>query len=233
MPANSFAAYAVAGFNGQLEEAIDELDASGISGEVPPHKLKSTLNAMGINLDKIAASLEGAAVFAEGSDRANLGGALVLTTNGSNEATETVAHIGTLLRSFGAPGVTAVTGKASGFSIHSAELGHYPLVVVAEDKRIAIGYGLAQTLRGVEVGGGGILGDQPAYKAGVSALGSTPISAYVDGPGALALAEALVPRTKTGFWEATKYLKKIGYVALGTAADGDRATAKLIVGLSE
>jgi hypothetical protein len=126
-----------------------------------------------------------------------------------------------------------VTGKASGFSIHSAELGHYPLVVVAKEKRIAIGYGLAQTLRGIEAGEGGILADQPGYKAAVSALGSTPISAYVDGPGALVLAEALVPRTKTGFWEATRYLKKIDYVALGTDTGGDRATAKLIAGLSE
>jgi hypothetical protein len=233
MPGNAFAALAVAGFNGQLEEAIDELDASGVSGEIPPHKLKSTLKAMGIDLDKIAASLEGAAIFAEGSGRANLGGALVLTTSDSSEAAETVAHIGTLLRNFGAPGVTAVTGKASGFSIHSAELGHYPLVVVAKEKRIAIGYGLAQTLRGIEAGGEGTLGDQPAYKAAVSALGGTPISAYVAGPGALALAEALVPKTKTGFWEATPYLKKIEYVALGTDAGGDRATAKLIAGIEK
>jgi hypothetical protein len=195
--------------------------------------LKSTLKAMGIDLDKIAASFDGAAAFAEGSGKDNLGGALVLTTNGSGEAAETVANIGKLLRSFGAPGVTAVTGKASGFSIRSSELGHYPLVVVAEEHRIAIGYGLAQTLRGVEVGGGTTLGDQPGYKAAVSSLGSTPISAYVDGPAALNLAEALVPRKESGFWEATRYLKHIGYIALGTGTSGERATAKLIAGIEK
>jgi hypothetical protein len=233
LPGNAFAAFGVSGFSDQLEEAIDELDASGISGEVPPHKLKSTLKAMGIDLDKIAASLDGAAAFAEGSEKANLGGALVLTTSGSGEAAETVANIGKLLRNFGAPGVTAVTGKASGFSIRSSELGHYPLVVVAREQRIAIGYGLAQTLRGVEAGGGKTLADQPGYKAAVSSLGSTPISAYVDGPAALHLAEALVPRKESGFWEATRYLKHIGYIALGTGTSGERATAKLIAGIEK
>jgi hypothetical protein len=232
MPGGAFAAVAASGFSGQLEEAIDELDASGVSGEIPPHKLKSTLKAMGIDLDKIAASLEGAAVFAEGSNKGNLGGALVLTTDGSGEASETVANIGTLLRNFGAEGVTAVTGKASGFSIRDPELGHYPLVVVAKEDRIAIGYGLAQTLRGIGASGGATLGGDPSYDAAVSSLGSTPISAYVDGPGALGLAEALVPRTETGFWEATRYLKKISYIALGTGTNGDRATAKLIAGVN-
>jgi Protein of unknown function (DUF3352) len=233
MPGDAFAAFAASGFSEQLQEAIDELDASGIPGEVPPHKLRSTLKAMGIDLDKIAASLEGAAVFAEGSNKGNLGGALVLTTDGSDEAAETVANIGTLLRSFGAEGVTAVTGKASGFSIRRADLGHYPLVVVAKDDRIAIGYGLAQTLRGIGASGGATLGDDPNYDTAVSSLGSTPINAYVDGPGALGLAEALVPRTETGFWEATRYLKKISYIALGTGTSGDRATAKLIVGIGK
>lgn len=233
LPGDSFAAFAVSGFNEQLEEAIDELDKSGVPGEVPPNKLKSTLKAMGIDLEKIAASLEAAAVFAEGTGERNLGGALVLTTNGSDEAAETVANIGTLLRNFGAPGVTAVSGKASGFSIRSPELGHYPLVVVAREERIGIGYGFAQTLRGLGAEAGATLGDQPEYRAAVSSLGETPISAYVAGPEALELAEALVPREETGFWEATRYLKKIAYVALGTDMSGDQATAKLIVGIEK
>jgi hypothetical protein len=230
MPGDAFAAVAASGFGDQLQEAIDELDKSGIPGEVPPNKLKSTLKAMGIDLDKIAVSLEQAAAFAEGSEEGNLGGALVLTTDGSGEAKETVANIGTLLRNFGAKGVTAVTGKASGFSIRSEDLGHYPLVIVAKGDRIAIGYGLAQTLRGIDADGA-TLGEDPSYEAAVSALGGTPISAYVDGPGALTLAEALVPRDDADFWEATRYLKKIEYVVLGSETGGDRATAKLIAGV--
>ena len=61
----------------------------------------------------------------------------------------------------------------------------------------------------------------------------TPISAFVDGPAALKLAEALVPRSSTDFWEAVPYLKKISYIGLGSGADDELATAKLIAGLGK
>jgi hypothetical protein len=232
MPAGSFAAFAVSGFGEQLEEAIDNLDETGIPPELPPDKLKSTLSQAGVNLDKIAASLEDAAVYAEGNSRKTLGGALVVTAK-SDEAAEAIAALGTLLRGARVPGVTAVSGKASGFSISSSELGNKPLVVVAEESRIAIGYGLAQTLQGLELGSGPTLSSSAAYKAAVSSLGKTPISAYVSGASALHLAEALVPRSKKGFWEAVPYLKKIEYLALGSVPSDELATAKLIAGLEK
>lgn len=232
MPAGSVAAFAASGFGEQLEEAIDNIDESGIPPELPPNKLKSTLSQGGIDLDKIAASLEDAAVFVEGNSRNDLGGAMVVTANGS-EAADAITGLGTLLRGAKVPGVTAVSGKASGFSIRSAELGRKPVVVVAEGSRIAIGYGLAETLQGLEAGSGPTLSGSAAYKAAVSSLGSTPISAFVDGPGALHLAEALVPRSKKGFWEAVPYLKKIDYLALGAGNGDELATAKLIAGLEK
>ncbi len=232
MPAGSVAAFAASGFGEQVEEAIDNLDESGIPPELPPHKLKSTLSQAGIDLDKIAASLEDVAVYAEGNSRKTLGGALVVTASG-DEAAEAIAALGTLLRGAKVPGVTAVSGKASGFSIRSSELGGKPVVVVAEDGRIAIGYGLAETLQGLELGSGPTLSGSAPYKAAVASLGNTPISAYVNGAGALRLAEALVPRSKKGFWEAVPYLKKIEYLALGAGPSDEQATAKLIAGLGK
>jgi len=232
MPASSVAAFAVSGFGEQVEEAIDHLDESGIPPELPPHKLKSTLSQAGIDLDKIAASLEDAAVYAEGNGKKTLGGALVVTAKG-DEAAEAIAGLGTLLRGARVPGVTAVSGKASGFSIRSSELGGKPIVVVAENGRIAIGYGLPQTLQGLELGSGPTLSGSAAYKAAVASLGNTPISAYVNGAGALHLAEALVPHSKTDFWEAVPYLKKIEYLALGAGPSDELATAKLIAGLEK
>jgi hypothetical protein len=232
MPAGSFAAFAVSGFGEQVEEAIDNLDETGIPPDLPPNKLKSTLSQAGIDLDKIAASLEDAAVYAEGNSKKTLGGALVVTAKG-NEAAEAIAGLGTLLRGAQVPGVTAVSGKASGFSIRSSELGSKPIVVVSEDSRIAIGYGLAETLQGLELGSGPTLSGSAAYKAAVSSLGNTPISAYVNGASALHLAEALVPRSKKGFWEAIPYLKKIEYLALGAGPSDELATAKLIAGLEK
>lgn len=232
LPASSLAAFAFTDFGDQLEEAVDNLDASGIPPDLPPNKLKSTLSQAGIDLDKIVSSLEEAAVFAEGSSRNNLGGAMVLT-DGSGEAVDALASLGTLLRSARVPGVTAVGGNGSGFSIRSEELGPKPVVVVTKGDRIAIGYGLAQALAGLNAGSGATLSGTAGYKAAVTSLGKTPISAFVAGPAALRLAEALVPRSKTGFWEATKYLKKVRYIGVGTGTDDELATAKLIAGLKK
>jgi len=229
LPANSLAAFAFSGFGEQLEEAIDRLDEAGIPPDLKPNELKSTLSQAGVDLDKIAASLEDAAIFVEGSSRSDLGGAMVISASNS-EAADAVASLGTLLRSAGVPGLTAVSGKASGFSVHSPELGKKPIVVVAKGSRIAIAYGLAPALQGLS-GSAAALSNSPNYKAAVAALGKTPISAYVDGPAALGLAEALVPRSKSEFWEARPYLKKISYIGIGSGTNEELATAKLIAGL--
>src|SRR5262249_30786995 len=131
------------------------------------------------------------------------------------------------------PGITAVSGKASGFSITSSDLGDKPIVVVAKGDRIAIGYSLAPALAILNGGSGATLSTTSGYKAAASALGQTPISAYVDGPAALHLAEALVPRSKTDFWEAVPYLKKITYIGIGRGSDDEVATAKLIAGIGK
>ena len=48
-----------------------------------------------------------------------------------------------------------------------------------------------------------------------------------------ALAKALVPHSKTGFWEAVPYLKKIEFIAIGSGSNDEVATAKLIAGLKK
>jgi len=232
LPASSFAAFSTSEFSEQLEEAIDNLDEEGIPPDLEPGELKSTLEQAGIDLDKIAGSLEEAAVFAEGNSRSSLAGAMVVTSK-SSEAADAIASFGTLLRAARVPGITAVSGKASGFSISSSKLGGKPIVVVAKDDRIAIGYSLAPALAILNGGSGATLSSTPGYKSAVSALGKTPISAYVDGPAALHLAEALVPHSKTDFWEAVPYLKKITYIGIGRGADDEVATAKLIAGIGK
>jgi hypothetical protein len=49
----------------------------------------------------------------------------------------------------------------------------------------------------------------------------------------LRLAEALVPRSKTDFWEAVPYLKKVSYIGLGAGSSDELATAKLIAGIGK
>lgn len=232
LPGDAFAGFAVSGFGKQVKEAIDKLDEEGIPDTIPPGQLKKGLKQIGIDLEGLADSFQDAGAFAVGNSESSLGGALVLTTTGS-QATETVANIGKLLRSVQVEGVTALSGKYSGFSVRSDELGDKPLVVAAKEGRIAIGYGLPATLSGLLAGSGNgrTLSDEPAYSAAVDSLGATPITAFADGRAALRLADSLIPSSDDGFGEAKKYLRSIRFLALGSVTQGDLATAKLIVGL--
>jgi len=233
LPANAFAALGFGNFSEMFEEAIDSLDEEGVPPDLKPGELKSAMAQAGIDLDKIAASLDEAAVFAEGNDQASLGGAMVITAK-SAEAASAIGSLGTLLRAANVPGITAVSGKASGFSISSGILGKKGLVVVGRGDRVAIGYGLAQAITALNAGSGGAtLSGTSAYKAAAAALGKTPISGFVDGPAALQLAEALIPHSKSEFWEAAPYLRKITYVGIGSGSSGDLATAKIIAGIGQ
>ena len=234
LPGDSVAAFASADFGERFKEAIDELDAKGIPGEVPPHKFKSGLKEAGIDVETIGASLGDLGLFATGSTESSLGGAAVLTTKGSSEASNTVANIGLFLRAAGVSGVTAISGKASGFSIRSEDLGPKPLVIAAKGEKIAIAYGLPAATEALGAGSGQTLADDPTYKEGVSALGGTPISGFVAGKAALKLASALIPaHEKEGFLEAKRYLTKIDYLAIGAGSSGELATAKLIAGIGK
>jgi hypothetical protein len=233
LPAESFAAFAAADFGDRFEEAIDQIDANGIPGQIPAGQFKSGLKEAGIDVEKIAASVGDLGVFAEGNSESSLGGAAVLATKGSDEAANTVANIGLLLRSAGTPGVTAISGRASGFSIPDV-LGRKPLVIAAQGDRIAIAYGLPAATKALASGSGQTLADSSTYKQAVSALGSTPITGFVDGPAALRLASALIPTSeKEGFLEAKPYLSKIAYLAIGSGSSGELATAKLIAGIGK
>lgn len=232
LPADSFAAFAVSGFGAQLQEAIDSLDEEGIPDAVPPNQLKKGLKEIGIDLEAFADSLEDAGAFAVGTAEGNLGGALVLTTRGA-EGTKAIDKIGTLLRSVSVEGVTALSGKYSGFSVRDESLGGKPLVVAAKEGRIAIGYGMPATLTGLRAASGRTLEDNPAYDAAVAALGDTPIGAFADGPAALRLADALIPASDADFEAAKPYLDRIRYLAIGSGSEGEVATAKLIVGLGQ
>jgi hypothetical protein len=232
LPADSVAALASADFGDRFEEAIDQIDANGIPGEIPAGKFKSGLKEAGIDVEKIAASVGDLGVFATGDSESSLAGAAVLETTSSKEAANTVSNIGLLLRASRTPGVTAISGKASGFSVRSDDLGSKPLVVAAQGERIAIAYGLPAATRALATGSGDTLAESPAYEEAVSALGATPITGFVDGPAALKLASALIPADdEEGFLEARPYLAKVDYVAIGSGSSGGLATAKLIAGV--
>jgi hypothetical protein len=229
LPATSVAAFASAEFGKRFNEGIDQIDKEGIPGEIPPNQLKKTLKQAGIDLESIASSIGDVGAYVTGNSEKTLGGAVIMTTDDETQAKNTVDNIGLFLRSTGTPGITKISEGASGFSIRSPELGRQPVVVVAKGARIAIGYGLAPTLASFQESGK-TLADSGPYKEALEALGSTPPTAFVDGPAALRLAKNLMPGDE-GFEEAEQYLRKIDYLALGSEASDELATAKLIVGV--
>src|SRR5215203_4375687 len=230
LPATSVAAFASAEFGQRFNEGIDQIDEQGIPGEVPPNQLKKTLKQAGVDLEAIAGSIGDVGAFVTGNSEKTLGGAVIMTTDDETQAKNTVDNIGLFLRSANVTGVTAINGKASGFSIRDAELGRQPVVVVAKGSRIAIGYGLAPTTAAFDESGK-TLADSPTYKDAVSALGGTPVAAFVDGAAALKLSESMIPAGEAEFEAAQQYLQKIDYVAVGSEASDELTTAKLIVGV--
>jgi hypothetical protein len=234
MPANALAAIAVGDFGESVGGVVDSIDKSGIPGQVPPGKFKSTMKQAGIDIDKITESLGDAAVFAEGSSRSNLGGALVIETKDATEARNTVSNIGLLLRANHTPGVTAIGGNATGFSVRSAELGPQPIVVAAKGERLAVGYGLPATLRGLNSDSGATLSSTRPYNEALDALDTTPITGFAAGAPAVRLVEGLVsPEEREELAELKPYLAKIAFLAIGAEKKGDLAQARLILGVTK
>jgi hypothetical protein len=230
LPGTSVGALASAEFGKRFNEGITKLDEEGIPGEVPPHQLKKSLKEAGVDLEGIASSIGDVAVYVTGNSQKTLAGALVMEAESDTQATNTVSNVGLFLRKAGVPGVTKISEGASGFSIRSPELGRQPVIVAAKGSRIVIGYGLASALSAFDESGK-TLADNAAFKEAEGALGSTPITAFVEGHSALTLASALVPSGDEEFREAKKYLSKIEYLAVGSEASDGLATAKLIVGV--
>lgn len=234
LPGGSFAAFAASEFGRQLGESIDSIDRHGIPGELEPGELKQAMAAAGIDLDKISASIGDVGVFAQGNTKKNLTGAVVLDTTDSKEATNTVANIGLLLRASGTPGVTAISGKATGFSVRIENLDK-PVIVAAQGNRIAISLGPAASAQALSAEGGATMASNPEFKEAKEALGDTAMTGFVDGPAALALVNNILTGTEEaeGFEEAKPYLEKAAFAAIGAGSSGELATAKLIIGLTK
>jgi hypothetical protein len=234
LPSGSILAAATPEFGKAIQHTIDTIDEQGIPGQVPPHEFKKALSQSGVDIEAIVGSLGGLGFFVEGNSERNIGGAVVIESTNASEASNTVKNLGLLLRASGTPGITAFNEDgASGFSIPNSELGGKPIVVAVANGKIAIALGPKAAAAALS-GKGGTLADDPEFKAAQSALGSTPISAYVSGKSALTLIEAVSsPLEQAELMEAKPYLEKLSYLAIGGSSSGDRFSAKLILGLTE
>jgi hypothetical protein len=233
LPATAVLGFATPEFGKSFGESLKELNKQGIPGQVEPNQLLPALETMGINLEQIADSFGDVGGFLEGSSQANLGGAVVLEAKNATEAKNTVSNLGLLLRASQTPGVTALSGKLSGFSVTSPELGANPIIVAASGEKLVIAYGMkaaGQALRAQAK----TLGSTPDYEAAKEALGSTPMAFFVDGAPMLKLVgQLLSPEEQAEFQEAEPILEKISYIGAGEETKGAATTAKIIFGLQK
>jgi hypothetical protein len=233
LPATATLGFASAEFGKSFAEGVEAFSEKGVPGQIQPGELGGAFEAMGLNLESLGESLGSLAGFVEGSNESDLGGAVVVEAKDAAEAKKLVGNIGLLLRATGTAGVTAISGEVSGFSIRVPSLGSQSLIVGAAGEKIVIAYGpkaAAQALRSQAK----TLGSTPDFEAGKSALGSTPMSAFVEGGPTLQLVESLLsPAEQAKLAEAKPYLEKIAYLAIGSEAKGKATTAKVIVGLQK
>jgi hypothetical protein len=233
LPATAVLGFASPEFGKTFGEGVKEFSEKGVPGQLEPGELEAAFESLGINLEQLSASLGDVAGFLEGSSMAGLGGAIEVEAGNATEAKNTVANIGLLLRATETPGVTAIGGNLSGFSVRSADLGK-PLIVGAAGEKIVIAYGPKAAARALQ-SQAKTLGSTAEYEAAKSVLGSTPMSAFVAGGPALKLGEALIPpfEDREGFDEAKPYLQKITYIGVGSEVKGAATTAKVIIGVSK
>ncbi|MBS1889359.1 MAG: DUF3352 domain-containing protein [Actinobacteria bacterium] len=233
LPASASIGFASAEFGKSFGEGINELSEKGIPGQLEPGQLKPALETVGINLDAIAESIGDVGGFVEGSALGNVSGAVVIETSNPSEARKTVSNIGLLLRASGTKGVTAINGELSGFSVRSPELGRRPLVVGSAGEKIVIAYGPKAAARALSTQSQ-TLGSVAGFQAAKTALGSTPMSAFVQGGPTLKLIDALLsPTERAQLAQARPFLDKVSYLAVGSEAKGKTTTAKVIVGLQK
>lgn len=233
LPATATLGFASAEFGKSFSEGLEEFSKQGVPGEIEPGELGEAFSAMGIDPETLGRSFGDLSGFVEGTSEADLGGAIVIETKDATEAKNMVANIGLLLRATKTPGVTAINGEVSGFSVRVPDLGTTPLVVGSAGEKIVIAYGpkaAAQALKSQAE----TLGSTPGFEAAKSSLGSTPMSAFVSGGPMLSLVESLLsPEELSEIEEAKPYLDKIDYLGVGSEAEGDTQTAKLIIGLAK
>jgi hypothetical protein len=233
LPASATLGFASPEFGKALGDELDQLNKEGIPGQIEPGELKPGLEQSGIDLESIASSFGDIGGFVEGSGPTDIGGAAVIETKNANEAKNTVSNIGLLLRASRTPGVTALSGELSGFSVRSSQLGDQPLVVGAAGEKIVIAYGpkaAAQALRSQAK----TLGQTPEYEAAKAALGSTPMGLFINGGQALDLVKSMLsPEDQAEFSQAEPYVEKISYIGSGQESDGKVTTAKVVIGLEK
>ncbi len=227
-PAGSFVALGIPDIGDRINETIDQLDSSGV---VTRDQIDGQLSTLGLSLDKITSALGDLGIFVEGSDRATLQGAGVITSKDPTTAEKLIAQFRGLALVAGQSGISAAkVGK--GLTLRDPEqLGPQPLTITVEGGKIVIGYGEQATEQAVGSGGGATLKDDPTYRQAIDALGGDGVSGYFSLSQIFRLADSLGAIRDPDYQQARPYLDRLSYAVLGSGEGGDFQNSKVIVGV--
>ena len=232
-PGDAWAAFATADVGARLTETIDQIDRTGIPPDVPPGALKQQLSRAGFDVERLAAAVGDVGFFVSGTDRASIGGALVVTTDDPAAAESAIQDLSRLARRAGTPGVRPTPG-GTGFTIRDPqELGPRPLVVESAEDRIVVAYGQEAADAALAGGGGDTLDSSEAFSTATDALGEAEPAGFVDFAPVIQLAEALGASQDPDYAVAKPYLDKLDFLAFGSGRDGEFLTSKVVLALTE
>ena len=228
-PADSFAAVGIPDLGATVTKTIDQLQKAGVSG-VTKDAIDQQLSPLGLSLDDITGALGDLGIFVEGTDKASLQGAGVITSNSSSNVKNLIGILSSLATASGQPGISRAQ-VGTGFRVTDPQqIGRQSLTVTSSGAKIVIGYGDQATKQALS-SGGSTLAEDPSYKQAVAALGGNGLSGYVSLTKVFQLADALGAITDPGYQQARSYLDRLNYAALGSGKQGDFSTSKVIVGV--
>jgi uncharacterized protein DUF3352 len=230
-PADSFAAVGIPDLGGQIERTIDQLQQAGVEG-ISRDAIDKQLSQSGLSVDDITSALGDLGIFVEGTDRASLQGAGVVTSGDSQAVEKLIKQISSLILLSGSSGASEAP-IGTGFEVRDpVEIGRQPLIVTTENGKIAIGYGEQATERALSSSGATLAGDA-TFKQAVGALDGTGVSGYVSLPKVFQLADSLGSLSESGYRQARPYLQHLSYFIFGSGEQGDGQSSKVIVGVSK
>jgi hypothetical protein len=185
---------------------------------------------LGIDLERDFLSWMGdAAVFVRGTSRADLDGAVVITSKDPAASRAAIAKLDKLLTTFGqSPRALRGVAGAEGLVL-PASGGRPALEIAAKDDKFVIALGKG-ALEAALTGGGQRLGDTGAYKSAVGLLEGINPSLFLDTPAALKVVESFIG-DQAGFQRAKPTLDVFGPAAAGLERRGDVTHVKVAVGI--
>jgi hypothetical protein len=228
-PANSLFATGTGDVGPNATKIMDALNEEGIPGMLKPGDVDKFINeASGqVDVKGIIESLETVAVFVNGNNQRNLGGALVATSSNIEPIESSLRGISSLIGLAGDASVRPLPGGVAGFRVFTPELPGRPIVVGVKDDRLVIGVGLKAAMNALN-GSGQTLADTDTYKAADASTEKDGLTMFANPAGIARLVKSLPDESAR---QAAAILKKFTYMAAGSS--DEEGTFEFNIGVQE